>query len=143
MTGNEVLALLAYMSAAWPSVEVTEDTARVWTEHLAKIDGNDALAAANVLINESKWFPSIAEFRDAARAQARFRGGEERAIEHRKQLANPERGQEQPSVHRSRAEQIEHNRQWIAEFKDRTSLSRRLAPGLQETKARGETKEGS
>lgn len=105
MTGNETLALLAYMSAAWPSVEVTEDTARVWSQHLEKIDGNDALAAADVLINESKWFPSIAEFREQVLRAAKRR----REVEY---LDDPKNAL--PSGGRTEAEK-EHARKCLAE----------------------------
>lgn len=67
MTGNEVVAILALMSAAWPYVEITENTGRVWTAELERLHADDALATTHMMIRTSERFPSIAEFLGACR----------------------------------------------------------------------------
>lgn len=73
MTGNEVTSLLAYMSAAWPASEITENTARVWAKHLSAVPAEDALGAADVLIRDSEFFPSVAKFMEVVRPIMRRR----------------------------------------------------------------------
>jgi len=67
VSGNEVLAVLAILSAGWPYVEITESTGRLWTEELERFHPADALAAAHQLVRNSDRFPSIAEFIRAMR----------------------------------------------------------------------------
>lgn len=88
MTANEVVALLAYMSAAWPNVEITEDTARLWSKHLDRLNGEDALAAADTLIRSSDFFPSVAQLLQVAKPHTADRVRREQAADYeRKALA--------------------------------------------------------
>lgn len=137
MNVTETAEVLTLMLNAWPSAKVNEGTPKIWAEMLIGVDPRDGAAAAKGLMGSSKFFPSIAEFKEAARAEQRARAGDDRVIEHRKQLANPERGQEdeQPTTHRTRAEQIAYNREWIAEFKRRPSS----VPSVEGFKTLGES----
>lgn len=88
MSGNEVAAILALMSAAWPAATVNENTARVWGGELTNIHGEDALAATHTLIRTSKFFPSVAEFLDVVRPLTARRARADQAADYeRKALA--------------------------------------------------------
>jgi len=73
MNSRDVTAVLGVLAAAWPNQTITEQTARVWMDLLADIDSEDAMAAARILIKREHWFPSVAQFRSEAEAQAHGR----------------------------------------------------------------------
>lgn len=73
MNTQEIAATLAMFSAAYPGAPVTEQTSLVWAENLIGVEPADGLAAARSLIRSSKFFPSIAEFVEQARAEKRAR----------------------------------------------------------------------
>lgn len=73
LTSRETAAVLALMASAWPNSAVDENRARVWTSALDDIHGEDGFAAAKLLIKNSKWFPTIAEFIETSAACRRRR----------------------------------------------------------------------
>lgn len=81
MTRDEIASVMAYMSAAWPSHEITDATIKVWSNHLERLNHEDAKNAAVALVENSKWFPSISEFLSAAEDQVRKRMREQKSLE--------------------------------------------------------------
>lgn len=75
MNPLETAAAVAYMQSCWPSATVSEDMTAVWAEQLTRVDPEDGLAAARTLMRSSKWFPSLSEFLDQTRVEARRRTG--------------------------------------------------------------------
>lgn len=73
MIPRDTAAVLGILAAAWPNQTITEQTAAVWREMLADVDQSDAMAAARTLVKRSEWFPSIAQFRNEAEANAHAR----------------------------------------------------------------------
>lgn len=66
MTKTDTVKLLAVISAAFPSIQVTEATVALWHELLGDMDLNLALTAAKKLILESPYPPTIADIRKRA-----------------------------------------------------------------------------
>jgi len=67
MAGRETISrMMVVLSAAYPRHEVTADTGRVYAELLHDIPDDVLLAAAKQNATTSKWFPSVAELREAA-----------------------------------------------------------------------------
>ena len=67
MAGRETITkMMVVLSAAYPRHEVTADTGRVYAELLHDIPDDVLLAAAKQHATTSKWFPSVAELREAA-----------------------------------------------------------------------------
>jgi hypothetical protein len=62
----EVANVLGVLSAAFPSVTLTEQTAAVWAGALHDVPADALAAAAQKLIVTAKFFPAIAEVREAA-----------------------------------------------------------------------------
>jgi hypothetical protein len=69
MTRQEAQALLALLVAAYPQAQVGEATQAVYVSRLVAISAADGLAAVNALIDESKFFPTIAELLSRARGE--------------------------------------------------------------------------
>lgn len=82
MTPAEVTQVLAYFTAAWPWIEVGDDTPLVWAEHLGGTDAQDAHTAARKCVQDLDRPPSVAEFLRHVRAVSAGR---------RPQLAAPTR----------------------------------------------------
>lgn len=66
MAGHETITrMIVILSAAYPRFEVTADTGRVYAELLGDLSDDLLLAAARHHAATSKWFPSVAELREA------------------------------------------------------------------------------
>lgn len=64
MNRTEALEILQGFAAAWPSKDhLTDDTIELWVVKLADIDFERGMETASLLIDESQWFPTVAEFR--------------------------------------------------------------------------------
>lgn len=68
MTKKEVAKLLAVLAAAYPRLNVSEMTVKVWHEMLGDISYEAAGVAAKKLMLTNTFPPSIAELREAATA---------------------------------------------------------------------------
>lgn len=67
--------VMIILSAAYPRFTVTADTGRVYADLLADIDDDLLIAATKQHATSSKWFPSVAELRQAAfNIRAKSRG---------------------------------------------------------------------
>ena len=69
-TERGVLEVLTVLSAAFPQFKLAEATVRVYTRVLADIDDKLIEAAAYDCLARCRFFPSVAELRDAAHAIA-------------------------------------------------------------------------
>lgn len=65
MTPDEAVAVMAYLSSAYPRNEITEATVSAYAGELSDLDGQVVLSAARAHVRLSKWFPTIAEIREA------------------------------------------------------------------------------
>ncbi len=70
MNAREVAISLATFCAAWPNTKLTEETTLLWVEALADIDPAGAKLATAQIVREDQWFPTIARFREVAKARA-------------------------------------------------------------------------
>lgn len=66
MTTQQVYKLLAILSAAYPSYQLQEESLRIYAAMLRDLEYDAAQQAAVRHIATSKFFPTIAEFREAA-----------------------------------------------------------------------------
>lgn len=66
MKKTETVQLLAVVNAAFPNMQVTEATVKLWHELLGDLDFNLAIAATKKLILESSYPPTIADIRKRA-----------------------------------------------------------------------------
>lgn len=66
MKKTETVQLLAVVNAAFPNMQVTEATVKLWHELLGDLDFNLAIAATKKLILESPYPPTIADIRKRA-----------------------------------------------------------------------------
>ena len=70
MNKHETASMLAYLSAAYPNVAVTKDTARVFHEVLGELDYQRVMEGCREIVRESAFFPSAAEvLKSVARTQ--------------------------------------------------------------------------
>ena len=69
MTRDEATTILAGLTAAFPNVRLEEDTPEVWRKHLAALDFDIADRAVGQCVDNLKFFPSIAEFREFYRLE--------------------------------------------------------------------------
>lgn len=65
MNVQEVAAVLAYFGAAFPNMEISDDTADVWLMEVADIDPEDAKVGMREVVRTSDYTPTIAKFRSA------------------------------------------------------------------------------
>lgn len=65
MKHSEAAELVLMMLAAFPNAKATEATNQVYEKMLVDIDVTVARRAVHKLIATSKWFPSVAEIREA------------------------------------------------------------------------------
>lgn len=65
-TREDVLEVMAILSAAYPNFQLTPETVQVYRRMLDDIDGEVLRAAATSCIRTSKWFPTVAELVAAA-----------------------------------------------------------------------------
>jgi hypothetical protein len=65
-TNNEIVHILGVMAAAFPHFSLSEETLKVYVKMLADLPTNALEQAGSQLIAESKFFPSISEFREMA-----------------------------------------------------------------------------
>jgi hypothetical protein len=66
MKESEVVKLLAIISAAWPSFELTEVRMQVWSQALADIDYAAGTTAVMRVLETSEFPPTVAAIRRAA-----------------------------------------------------------------------------
>ena len=66
MTRSEVAELVAMLIAAYPRAHINEATSRIYEADLIDLDADMAHRAVVKLRRSSKWFPTIAEIREAA-----------------------------------------------------------------------------
>jgi len=71
MRPSEVAQIVGRLRAAFPSARTEDATAIVWAEALAPLDLDVSLMAARAWINEEEWFPTVAQFLDACRREAK------------------------------------------------------------------------
>lgn len=69
MTRDEATTILAGLTAAFPNVRLEEDTPEVWRKHLAALDFEVADRAVGQCVDNLKFFPSVAEFREFYRLE--------------------------------------------------------------------------
>lgn len=64
-TETDVVKVLRYMAAAWPRVEVLEQTVAVYVMHMLRtgLAADVLLLAAMNLVDSMEFFPSVAEWR--------------------------------------------------------------------------------
>lgn len=62
MDVKEIAAVVAYLNAAYPNIELPDETLAVWAEHIGHVQPDTALEAARSWVRTQKWFPSISEF---------------------------------------------------------------------------------
>lgn len=80
MTRPEVAAVLHRLAAAYRA-EITKAEAEVWADHLEDRDVEVAFAATDNLIAQADgFFPTIAKFREACRAEQRRRDARRPAL---------------------------------------------------------------
>lgn len=67
-TETDVVKVLRYMAAAWPRVEVLEQTVAVYVMHMLRtgLAADVLLLAAMNLVDSMEFFPSVAEWRREA-----------------------------------------------------------------------------
>lgn len=62
---QEILKMLAVLAAGYPDVEIGEETVKLYLVMLSDIPLDLLKAALMELIAKSKWFPKVADIRDA------------------------------------------------------------------------------
>jgi hypothetical protein len=67
-TKKEVGASISYLLAGYPNHKMGEQSVKAYVDDLADIDGRAVFGAAKMLRKQSKFFPSIAEWREVAKA---------------------------------------------------------------------------
>lgn len=70
MNEHEAANVLGVLNAAWPQVELGQQTADLWIGMLERTDVAVAMAAARTVIRHEHWFPSIARFLQAVETEA-------------------------------------------------------------------------
>lgn len=63
MNHQQLASIVAYLGAAFPTFDPSDDTVDVWWNELQDIDGDVALEAMRLIVRSSEWPPSIAKFR--------------------------------------------------------------------------------
>lgn len=71
MNADEADRVLASLSAAWPTMDISAATAMTWYDHLADIPVECGAEAARQIVASDRWFPSLARFREVALAERR------------------------------------------------------------------------
>lgn len=66
MTNNEAAKVIATLTAAYPRMEMSEETSKLYARFLQDLEYPKAQAAVVRLIANSKFFPTVAEIREAA-----------------------------------------------------------------------------
>jgi Loader and inhibitor of phage G40P len=67
MQKSQVVRLVAVLKAAYPRQETPPETVALYAEMLADLDAGDVTAAVKQHVRSSRYFPTIAEIRDAVR----------------------------------------------------------------------------
>jgi hypothetical protein len=65
MNKQETASMLAYLCSAFPQVTIRKENAEMYHRFLEDLEFSDVQKALDVLIMESKWFPSVAQIREA------------------------------------------------------------------------------
>lgn len=65
MNVQEVASVLAYFGAAFPTMEISDDTADLWVLELADIDPQDAQVGMREYVRTNDTIPNVAKFRTA------------------------------------------------------------------------------
>jgi hypothetical protein len=68
---TEIRSVLTMLTTAWPHADLPDETLRTWSQMLAVLPYQPALAAADAVIRSDNFFPSIARFREAFGSQRR------------------------------------------------------------------------
>ena len=71
MNVEEIQAVLGYLSAAYPGLELAEQTVTVWADQLGGVRGDTAVQAAREWVAEEDRFPTVGKFRALCIAVAR------------------------------------------------------------------------
>lgn len=69
MTSQEASALVASLKAAFPDANIPAETVVMYAAALEDLDFQAGQAAVGALIRSTRWFPKIAEIREAAAEQ--------------------------------------------------------------------------
>lgn len=69
MNPSETTKLMALLKGAFPRQDVTPETLQVYCEFLADLDFNTAKDAIKRIVSTSRFWPTIAEIRDACLAE--------------------------------------------------------------------------
>ncbi len=64
MTGAELEVVMSHLCAAYPSAELSDDTIRVWAEHLEGLRYDTAMTATRRCESKYRWFPAISEWEE-------------------------------------------------------------------------------
>lgn len=65
MTDGEARALVAALAAAWPRQPIGQPTLDIYATHLQDLDFGQATQVVSGIIRSSRFFPAIAEIREA------------------------------------------------------------------------------
>lgn len=79
----QVEAALVYLSAAYPNFQAPEGTLQVYTQRLRDLEQTDLMEACGNIIDSSRFFPTIAEIRENAKAIKLWRIQEQERLERR------------------------------------------------------------
>lgn len=71
MNKQQLATIVAYLGAAFPTFDPSDDTVDVWWNELQDIDGDVALEAMRLIVRTSEWPPAIAKFRAECQSIAR------------------------------------------------------------------------
>lgn len=95
MTPEQAHQVLRILTAAWPNHDMPDDTIRLWVGTLGEMEHSDAMSAAKSIVNEDRYFPTIARLRQteaAAKHARRNRESADRGLPTAPQaIARPER----------------------------------------------------
>ena len=74
MTRDEALRVLAVLIAAYPTITLTRESIAIYADAISDLAFADAMLGTKKLIRTNKYFPSIAELREATRNTHRMDG---------------------------------------------------------------------
>jgi hypothetical protein len=124
MTHQQLAAIVAYLGAAFPTFDPSDDTVDVWWNELQDIDGDVAYEAMRLIVQTSEWPPSIAKFR----AECRTITNRQRVV-HADEMGLP-RGEVVPFPKEQITELRETLKRKAAELHGRTVIRRRGSSSL-------------
>lgn len=79
MTDTEAAQVFGLLRAAWPDKQLPDKTIDLWLELATDLHVDDAKRAAEQIVREDQWFPSIARFRQVCEVWAHRRRNQDAA----------------------------------------------------------------